>query len=55
MSIHDLPSRLAGLVASYSLNIQKGEMIAMQASTEAVPLVWVCLYILGVGIMTIVQ
>ena len=39
MSIDDLPSRLAELVVSYSLNVQKGEMIAMQGSTEAIPLV----------------
>lgn len=39
MSIDDLPSRLAKLVVNYCLNVQKGEMIAMQGSTESVPLV----------------
>ena len=38
MSIDDLPSRLAQLIVGYSLNVQKGEMIAMQGSTESIPL-----------------
>ena len=39
MTLLDLPSRLAKLVVSYSLNVQKGEMVAMQGSTEAIPLI----------------
>jgi aminopeptidase len=39
MSIDDLPSRLAKLVVNYSLQVQKGDMVAMQGSTEAIPLV----------------
>ncbi len=39
MSLFDLPSRLAQLVVHYSLGVQKGEMVAMQGSTEAIPLI----------------
>jgi len=39
MSSYDLPSKLARLVVEYSLSIQKGEMVAIQGSTEAIPLV----------------
>lgn len=39
MSILDLPSKLAQLVVDYSLDVKKAEMVAIQASTEATPLV----------------
>jgi aminopeptidase len=39
MSALDLPARLAKLVVHYSLDVKNGEMIAMQGSTEAIPLI----------------
>lgn len=39
MSNLDLPSKLAQLVVQYSLDVKKGQMIAMQGSTEAIPLI----------------
>jgi aminopeptidase len=39
MSIHDLSSKLAKLVVHYSLEVKKGQMIAIQGSTEALPVI----------------
>jgi aminopeptidase len=39
MSNLDLPSKLAELVVQYSLEVKKGQMVAIQGSTEAVPLI----------------
>ena len=39
MSNLDLPSKLAKLVVQYSLDVKKGQMVAMQGSTEAIPLI----------------
>jgi aminopeptidase len=39
MSTLELPSKLAKLVIHYSLDVQKGQMVAIQGSTEAAPLI----------------
>lgn len=39
MSILDLPSKLARLVVHYSLEVKQGQMVAIQGSTEATPLI----------------
>ena len=39
MSILELPSKLARLVVHYSLDVKKGQMVAIQGSTEATPLI----------------
>ena len=39
MSYFDLPSKLARLVVQYSLKVRKGQMVAIQGSTEAEPLI----------------
>lgn len=39
MSTLELPSKLAKLVTHYSLDVKKGQMVAIQGSTEAVPLI----------------
>jgi aminopeptidase len=39
MSVLELPSKLAKLVIHYSLDVHKGQMVAIQGSTEAAPLI----------------
>lgn len=39
MSLLDLPARLAQLVIHYSLEVKKGQMVAIQGSTEAIPVI----------------
>lgn len=39
MSVLDLPSKLAQLVVQYSLEVKAGQMVAIQGSTEAIPVI----------------